>query len=82
MVAMSVENTWDSCELGVFFPKHFPHIMERIFFSMDLKTYKKSREVYITWNNLLTTRTYQAKEKQVLCEDILKLERELLPEMA
>ena len=44
---------------------------------MDYKTYTKCREVCSTWNKLLTSKTYQAKEKSVFREDILKLEDNL-----
>ena len=75
---MDAKGTWDSCELGVLFPKQFPHIIERILFSLDYTTYTKCREVCSTWNKLLTSETYQRKEKCVFRVEILKLQDDLV----
>ena len=56
----------------------FPQILERIFFSMDYKNYKKCRKVCSAWNELLTSDTYRSKEKLVFRREILKLEDDLL----
>ena len=75
---MDSKSTLESCELEVLFPKHFPHIIENIFFSMDYKTYTKCREVCSTWNKLLTSDTYQRKEKYVFRKEIWQLQDDLL----
>ena len=66
------------CYFDVLFTKHVPHILEKIFFSLDYGSYKKCLEVNSAWNTLLTSERYQRKRKDVFHEDILKDEDELV----
>ena len=45
---------------------------------MDYKSYKISRQVCSTWNELLKSDTYRRKEKRVFQEDIFKLQDDLV----
>ena len=66
------------CKNDVLFTKHVPHILEKIFFSLDYGSYKKCLEVNSAWNTLLTSERYQRKRKDVFLEEILKDEDELV----
>ena len=66
------------CKNDVLFTKHVPHILEKIFFSLDYGSYKKCLEVNSAWNTLLTSERYQRKRKDVYLEEILKDEDELV----
>ena len=57
--------------------KNFPHIQEKIFFSLDYKTYKACMEVNGSWKELLTSERYITKGKSVFRDDILKDEEKL-----
>ena len=52
---MVVENARDSCKFDVLFTKNVPHILEKIFFSLDYETYKQCLEVCSTWSKFLTS---------------------------
>ena len=59
-----------SCAFDKLFAKSVPHILEKIFFSLDYKSFKKCQEVSITWNQLLTSESFRKIEKSVFREDI------------
>ena len=46
-------------EFGPIFDKSVPHILEKIFFSLDQKSYKTCLKVNKVWNELLSTESYQ-----------------------
>ena len=54
------------------FAKNVPHILERIFFSIDYESYKACFEVSKDWENLLTSDEYKRKARSLFAEDILK----------
>ena len=62
----------DACEFDKLFKKNVPHILEEIFFSLDYKSFKKCLEVSKSWNDLLTSESFQRRGKSVFCEDIQK----------
>ena len=61
-----------ACEFDKLFTKTVPHILEKIFFSMDYESYKKCMEVSKSWNNLFTSETFLTRGKFVFSEDIQK----------
>ena len=65
------------CDFDVLFTKHVPHILEKIFFSLDYGSYKKCFEVSSAWHKLLASERYHRKGKDVFHEEILEDEDEL-----
>ena len=59
------------------FSMHVPHILEKIFFSLDYEAYKSCLEVNDTWKELLTSERYILRGKYVFDEEILKDEEKL-----
>ena len=55
----------ESCPFDKLFTKSVPHILEKIFLSLDYETFKKCREVSNAWNEQLTSESYQQKAKSV-----------------
>ena len=45
--------------------KNVPHILEKIFLSLDYKSFMTCKEVSKTWRELLTSEFFQLKEKSV-----------------
>ena len=50
-----------------------PHILEKIFFSLDYESFKICMEVSNSWKKMLTTETFRRMGKSVFCKNI-KLE--------
>ena len=65
------------CGFDTLFTKNVPHILEKIFFSLDFKSYKTCLEVSNVWNKLLKTESYQEKAKSLFCVKISKDEGRL-----
>ena len=59
------EETVDPCELNILFIKCVPHILERIFLSLDYKSFKICLDVSATWRKLLTSELFLEKAKSV-----------------
>ena len=47
-----------ACEFDRLFTKSVLHIHEKIFFSVDYKSFKKCLEVSKSWNDLLTSESF------------------------
>ena len=62
---------------GTLFSKYIPHILEKIFFSLDYESYKYCLEVSNEWKGVLTSERYKAKGKSVFKEEILEDEKKL-----
>ena len=52
----------------ILFAKNVPHILEKIFLSLDNKSFESCMNVNKTWRELLSTRRYQNKLEEVLAE--------------
>ena len=52
------------------FIRSVPHILEKIFFSLDYKSFKICMEVNNIWNDLLTSESFKKIGKSVFREDI------------
>ena len=56
---------------ALFTETNVPHILEKIFFSLDYGSYMKCINVNSAWNKLLTSDSYQRKARCVFYKDIL-----------
>ena len=50
--------------------KNVPHILEKIFFNLDYKSFLTCRKVSKKWRDLLTSKSFQLKEKTVYIEEL------------
>ena len=64
-----------ACEFDKLFTKSVPHILEKIFFSLDFASFMKCHQVSNNWNELLTSESFKRLGKAMFCEDA---ERELV----
>ena len=58
--------------------KNVPHILEKIFYCLDYKTFLTCRKVSKTWRDLLTSKSFQLKEKSVFIEELRNYIKEAL----
>ena len=57
------------CAFDKLLAKRVPHIVEKIFLSLDFVSFKVSSEVSKTWNQLLRSELIQKKAKLLYHED-------------
>ena len=57
-----------SCEFDRLFNRNVPHILEKIFFSLDLASFKSCKNVSSWWNELFMTESYCEKASQLTLE--------------
>ena len=74
---MEAANSKDHFD-ALFTVTNVPHILEKIFFSLDYGSYEKCFEVNSAWNQLLTSEIYQRKARCVFHEEILRYESKLV----
>ena len=68
----------DSCAFDTLFAKSVPHILEKIFFSLDYASFKNCLEVNNrAWNELLATKQYRTRVKLVFHDELKKDHEEL-----
>ena len=60
----------EQCAFDVLFTKSVPHILEKIFLSLDYDSFKKCINVSKVWNELLTSETFKRNAKYVFQEEI------------
>ena len=60
----------DSSAFDKLFSRNVPHILEKIFFSLDYESYKNCLEVSDTWEELLMSEKYQKKGKAAFQDDL------------
>ena len=60
------------------YERNVPHILEKIFFSLDYESFKACFSVNETWNKLLLSGAFQKRAKSVFHEEISKDEDDLL----
>lgn len=65
---MEAEDT--NCHFNKLFTKSVPHVLEKIFFSLDYASFEKCSVVSVAWNEFLTSKHIQKLEKQLFQEDI------------
>ena len=61
----------------MFFKINVPHVLEKIFLSLDYESYKTCLEVSNDWRELLTSESYQRKAKDLFQEEITEDEQKL-----
>ena len=64
------------------FKKNVPHILEKIFFSLDYESYKASHKVCTAWNQLLSSDFFVQKARKMLTENGFILSDAILREDA
>ena len=74
---MAEDNLDNPCNFDTLFSKNLPHILEKIFFSLDYESYKNCLEVSNEWKGVLTSDRYKTKGKSVFKEEIVKDEKKL-----
>lgn len=62
---MSSKVTLDICAFEKLLKRNVPHILETIFFFLDLESFVNCRKVNKEWNRLLTSETYKVKCRTV-----------------
>ena len=62
----------DSCAFDKLFEKSVPHILEKIFLSLDYESYKTCLKVSRIWTELLMSESYLSIGKSVFHDDISK----------
>ena len=62
----------DPCSFDNLFSKNVLHVLEKIFISLDYKSYKKCLKVNNEWNRVLTSQSFRMKGKHVFHREILK----------
>ena len=67
----------DQCAFDKLFTKNVPHLLEKIFFSLDYESFKNCRDVSNTWHGLLSSDSYQKKGQSVFHYEIRHDELEL-----
>ena len=70
MFAMDVTEAPDTCAFDALFKKSVPHILEKIFFTLDYESFKICKEVSNPWNELLTSESFKQMGKSVFQENI------------
>ena len=63
----------DQSAFGKLFKTYVPHILEKIFFSLDYESFKVCHEVCEAWNGLLSNELMKEKAKKILMENGDKL---------
>ena len=76
-ISMADKEDGVPCGLEDLFSRGMWHILEKIFFSLDYKSYKKCLGVNKVWHELLTSESYQRKGKSVFHDELLKEEHKL-----
>ena len=59
-----------ACEFDRLIKRNVPHILEKIFLSLDSKSFMNCFEVSKSWNDLLTSESFQRKGKPIFSEDL------------
>ena len=67
----------DSCAFDKLFEKSVPHVLEKIFFSLDYESFKNCMDVNKMWHELLTSETFKTKAKAQFQKDITQDQRKL-----
>ena len=74
---MEGQKSLGPCKLDILFQKSVPHILERIFFSLDFETFSTCVEVSNPWKELLRSDSYLEKAKAVFHDEINQDEEKL-----
>ena len=67
-VNMGSEQAYALSTFGALSTRSVPHILEKIFFSLDYNSFKTCKNVNKTWRTLLSTTSYQMRLQELLDE--------------
>ena len=67
----------DPCAFDKLFTKSVPHILEKIFLSLDYKSFKTCLDVSKTWRDLLNSDSFSAKVRLVFHNELVGEEKKL-----
>ena len=56
------------CAVEMLFSRNVPHILEKIFFSLDYESFQTCFKVNSAWNELLSSESCQRKSNKMLIE--------------
>ena len=73
---MDAKRSVNPCDFDLL-KNYMPHILEKIFLSLDYESYKNCMKVNNTWKNLLTSESYQRKAKALFHDQLLEDEVKL-----
>jgi len=66
------------CYFDTLFTKNVPHILEKIFLTLDYESFKECLKVNNEWKELITSERFMTKAKSTFKSDISEEERKLL----
>ena len=69
--------TSEPCHFETLFTKHVPHIIEKIFFSLDYESLHMCLSVSKTWKEAITTESFQRRAKYVFRQDMFETAKKL-----
>ena len=69
---MGTSETLGTCAIDKLLTKIVPHILEKIFFSLDYGSFKNCMEVSRSWNDLLISERFQKEGKSVFRKNLEK----------
>ena len=67
----------DTSAINILFTRSVPHILEKIFFSLDYESYKTCSEVSKNWQEVIESKPYQIREFYVFDEAIYEPQENL-----
>ena len=65
---MDAGRSKEPCAFDLLFARNVPHILEKIFFSLDYASFQTCFKVNRTWQQLLSSQFYQKKSSEMLIE--------------
>ena len=67
---MDTSDTKDTCAFDMLFTKSVPHILGKIFFSLDYKSFKTCMKVSNSWNGMLNSESFKGIGKSIFHNNI------------
>lgn len=68
----------ETCAIDSIFKRHLPHILEKIFFSLDYDSYSRCHQVSCVWNEVLISERFRKKAKSVYAIELKQEEDKLI----
>ena len=75
---IDIMDTEETCAFDKLLKNNVPHLPQKIFLSLDLKSFKSCLNVSNGWNKLLTSESIQRKAECVFLKDAMRQEEKLL----
>ena len=67
-----------TCEFDIIFKRNVPHILEKIFFSLDYDSYNRCRKVSSEWKDVLMSKHFRKRAKSVYRIELVMEEDKLI----